>query len=312
MSTLLLVDAHAMIHRAFHALPTSFTSSDGTPTNAIYGFFMMMQKVIGDFRPSHIAICFDTPKPTFRKELLPEYQSKRPPMDDALKKQIPIILEILQKAGIATFAKPGFEADDVIGTLATQFDTQADRILILTGDRDILQLAKPHINVIAPKKGVSEFTLFTPEYIQEKFGIIAAQIPDYKALAGDASDNYHAAQGIGPKTAVTLLTQFSSIETLFDRIEEVKNERWRSTLKLSKEKILLLKKIATIVRDVELHVTFEQLVFQEFSPDCQEILQKYQLFSVMNKLFPPQKSAPSQKAKIVKKESDPQDQPSLF
>jgi len=136
MQTLLLIDAHAMIHRAYHALPDTLRTSDGRPTNAIYGFFLMLTKVIGDFKPTHIAIAFDTPTPTFRKKLYKEYQIKRPPMENLLKVQIPIIKDLIGKSGIFQIERPGFEADDVIGTLSTKFKDSFDRILILTGDRD--------------------------------------------------------------------------------------------------------------------------------------------------------------------------------
>jgi len=185
MKTLLLIDAHAMIHRAFHALPDTLKARDGTPTNAVYGFFNMIYRVIVESKPTHIAVYFDTPQPTFRKKLYKGYQAKRPPMDRSIKEQIPLIKRLLKDGGLACFEKPGFEADDVIGTIAEEQKKRFDRVLILTGDRDLLQLTDDTVSLMAPRKGVSDFQLFTPAEVMQKYGVTPNHIPDYKALAGD-------------------------------------------------------------------------------------------------------------------------------
>lgn len=247
MQTLLLIDAHAMIHRAYHALPDTLRTSDGRPTNAIYGFFLMLTKVIGDFKPTHIAIAFDTPTPTFRKKLYKEYQIKRPPMENLLKVQIPIIKDLIGKSGIFQIERPGFEADDVIGTLSTKFKDSFDRILILTGDRDLLQLTTDHTFLIAPKNGVSNFDLFTSGTVFQKYGVTPSHFTDYKALVGDSSDGYITAKGIGPKSAKTLLEIHPTIEKLLSNLNDVENKRLKQILSDSTDKIKLFKKIATIV-----------------------------------------------------------------
>jgi DNA polymerase-1 len=314
MKTLLLIDAHAMIHRAYHALPPTLTSDDGTPTNAIYGFMLMLQKVISQFEPTHLAVCFDTPKPTFRKELFKGYQSKRPPMENTLKVQIPLIKQIITDGGIRCLEKPGFEADDVIGTLAQTYKSEFDRVLILTGDRDLLQLVDHNVYVIFPKTGVSNFLLFTPKDVKEKFGVDPLHIPDYKSLAGDSSDNYNTAKGIGPKTAVKLLSLYPDVEDLLEHLDEVDNDRWRQSLTEHKETILLFKQIATIVRNVEVESTTDELAFTTFKPKMQDELKKLNLYSLMNKLFAEsnfafQKSENKRK-EVIKQEEKKQPVPS--
>ena len=139
MKTLLLIDGNAIMHRAYHALPP-LTSKNGTPTNMIYGFFMMLHKVVTDFHPDYLVVCFDTPKQTFRQEMMKEYQAQRPQMADNFKIQIPYVRDLLDKAGVARMEKDGYEADDVIGSIATQFKSKDTKVYILTGDKDIMQL----------------------------------------------------------------------------------------------------------------------------------------------------------------------------
>jgi DNA polymerase-1 len=297
MKTLLLIDAHAIIHRAYHALPIEMASKNGTPTNAVYGFFLIIQKVLSEFRPSHVAICFDTPVKTFRKELFKEYQSKRPPMENTLKTQIPIIKDLLVKGGIQCLEKPGFEADDVIGTITEKHKKDFDRVLILTGDKDLLQLTDDKVFVISPKMGVSNFMLYTPEEVEKKFGLPALLIPDYKALAGDSSDNYNTAKGIGPKTAVKLLTEYKTIEGLLEHVDSVENERWRLVLQEYKETIILFKQIATIVRDVDIDAKETDLVYSGFKNDMEEGLRELNLYSLVEKIY----SKPKDKPEEIKK-----------
>ena len=310
MKTLLLIDGHAMIHRAFHALPISLTTKSGEPTGAIYGFFLMLHKVLIDFKPTHVAVAFDTPKKTFRKKLYSGYQSKRPPMDESLKMQIPQIKALLDAGGLARLEMPGFEADDVIGTLVEKNKSLADRVLILTGDRDLLQLVEDHIFLIAPKHGVTNFDLFTPDKVKEKFGVAPDHIPDYKALAGDSSDNYNTAKGIGPKTAISLLTEFDNIENLIKNISKVQNPRWKAILSENIDNIILFKKIATIIRDVELKISFDDLKFDHFNDKLKSKLSNLELFSLITKLFNQvQKKSP---AVVEKNKKENNEQINLF
>jgi len=306
MQTLLLIDAHAMIHRAYHALPDTLRTSDGRPTNAIYGFFLMLTKVIGDFKPTHIAIAFDTPTPTFRKKLYKEYQIKRPPMENLLKVQIPIIKDLIGKSGIFQIERPGFEADDVIGTLSTKFKDSFDRILILTGDRDLLQLTTDHTFLIAPKNGVSNFDLFTSGTVFQKYGGTPSHFTDYKALVGDSSDGYITAKGIGPKSAKTLLEIHPTIEKLLSNLNDVENKRLKQILSDSTDKIKLFKKIATIVCNLNIENSKKELIFEKFNDKLKVGLQDLELYSLIQKVFATsvKNNVPLTKKKVINKTTD--------
>ncbi len=310
MKTLLLIDAHAMIHRAFHALPPELKSKKGVPTNAIYGFFLMLQKVIVDFKPTHLAVCFDTPVPTFRKKLFKEYQGKRPPMDDTLKPQIPLIEGLLKAGGVSCFKKEGFEADDVIGTIAKAEENSVDRTLILTGDRDLLQLVDDQIFVITPKFGVTNFNLYTQKEVVNRFSVEPNQIPDYKALAGDSSDNYNTARGIGPKTATKLLHQFVTIENMLKNSSQIENEKWKKIVENHKDTIALFKKVATIVTDVDVKFELKNLEFNGFKENIKKQLSELDLYTLNVKLFNNKKEEP--KPVKEKKKIDTSQQIDLF
>lgn len=212
MNRLVLIDGNAMLHRAYHAIPP-LTAPDGAVVNAVYGFGTMLVRLIGDLKPTHVAVAFDRPKPTFRKKLFKDYQAKRPEMDKELVEQIPKVHDLITSFGIPIFEQDGFEADDVIGTLAKNRKKEGiDQIIIVTGDRDILQLVVDEkVLVYMPTKGLSEAKLYGEREVVERMGVAPDKIPDFKALAGDSSDNYPGVQGIGPKTAVTLLTKYKSI-----------------------------------------------------------------------------------------------------
>ena len=312
MKTLLLIDGNAIMHRAFYALPP-MNASDGTPTNAVYGFFTMLQKVTSDFQPEYVVVCFDTPVKTFRKTLFADYQAHRPPSKDEFIKQIPIIQNMVDESGITRMEKPGFEADDVIGTLSKRFGSQDVRVLILTGDRDIMQLVDEHIYVITPKVGVSSIVLYNPEAVKAKMLVPPAQIPDLKALAGDPSDNYKGVKGIGPKTAFKLVEQFGTVEHMFEQTDSLKDEKLRNTLIEHKDEILLMKKLATIVIDVDIDLTIEQCAFNGFHKDVEKSIEKYNLYALRSRLLnlPRKKEEPKPVVKAAPPDTD-ENQPGLF
>lgn len=248
MKRLVLIDGNAILHRAYHAIPP-LTAPDGSIVNAVYGFTTMLIRLIGDLKPSSVAVAFDRPKPTFRKKLFKAYQAKRPEMDADLVSQISIIHDLLSNFGIPVFEKDGFVADDVIGTIASNVicDTKyvirktkknsdvshltshispIDQIIIVTGDRDILQLVRDdNILVYMPTKGLSEAKLYDEKAVMERMGVAPDKIPDYKALAGDSSDNYPGVPGIGPKTAIALLTKYKTIEEVLKKHSLTKEEK---------------------------------------------------------------------------------------
>jgi len=209
MKKLVLIDGNAILHRAFHALPP-LNNKDGKPTNAVYGFFSMLFKIIEDLRPEYLIVCFDRKKPTFRKEMYVGYQAKRPKMSDDLVPQVDIVHKALDSAKIAHFGIDGYEADDLIGTFSKQGAEKNLQVIIVSGDRDLLQLINSHVLMLAPIVGITKMTLFDESKVREKYGLNPTQFIDYKALVGDSSDNYPGVTGIGPKTAADLLNKYQS------------------------------------------------------------------------------------------------------
>lgn len=284
MKTLLLIDGNAIVHRAFHAIPKTFQTSDGTPTNAVYGFLTMLYKVVTDFQPNYIIICFDTPKPTFRKQMYVNYQAKRAKMVDELSVQFPLVKNVIEKAGIVHVEKEGYEADDLIGTLVARHKKKF-RILILTGDKDLMQLVDDNVYIISPQVGVSSITLYDANKVKNKIGVAPKQIPDCKALMGDSSDNYSGAKGIGPKTACSLLDKFGTLENLLKNIDKVENERLKILIKEHEEHILLSKKLAQIMPDVPMELDIEKTKFSFFREDLKESLKKLEMKSLLERIF---------------------------
>ncbi|MDP3052710.1 MAG: DNA polymerase I, partial [bacterium] len=190
MKTLLLIDANSLIHRSFHALPP-FTSPEGEPTGALYGLSSILIKIFKEQKPDYWTAAFDRPEPTFRKKLFKEYKAHRPKAPDELISQLIKAHEVFEKFGIKTFEQAGFEADDLIAALAKHFKTEKElKIIILTGDLDTLQLVDDgKVEVETPKKGVSEIMVYDKKAVQERYGLNPEQLPDYKGLVGDKSDN---------------------------------------------------------------------------------------------------------------------------
>lgn len=317
MDTLLLIDGNAIMHRAFHAIPP-FKTSNGTPTNVMYGFFAMLHKAIQDYKPTHIAIAFDTPAKTFRQKLHKEYQAHRPDISDDFKTQIPLLKSLINSAGIYHEELDGYEADDVIGSITQKAKEEKMRTLILTGDKDIMQLVNHHVFVLAPETGLSKIKLYTEEEVVKKLGIKPKSIPDYKALAGDPSDNYTGAKGIGPKTALKLLEQFGTVENMYEKLNALEEGRVKELLEKNKEAVILAKHIATIKCDIPLRFTFEESTFNTFPESFKDELEKYEMRSLKARIFNENQIAvkkPNTKKKENpkdKKEEKTKDQISLF
>ncbi|MFD4986909.1 DNA polymerase I [Streptomyces sp. NPDC058374] len=249
---LMLMDGHSLAYRAFFALPAeNFTTVTGQPTNAIYGFASMLANTLRDERPTHFAVAFDVSRKTWRSEEFTEYKANRSKTPDEFKGQVELIGELLDAMHAERFAVDGFEADDVIATLATQAEAAGFEVLIVTGDRDSFQLISDHTTVLYPTKGVSELTRFTPEKVREKYGLTPAQYPDFAALRGDPSDNLPGIPGVGEKTAAKWINQFGSFAELVERADEVKGkagQNFRDHL----EAVKLNRRLTEMIRDVEL------------------------------------------------------------
>ncbi|MEK7522620.1 MAG: 5'-3' exonuclease H3TH domain-containing protein [Patescibacteria group bacterium] len=284
MQTLLIIDGNAIMHRAYHALPP-FKSADGTPTNVVYGYLSMLNKVIVDFKPDYLISCFDTPEKTFRNELFKEYQSQRPKIDDDFITQIPLVKQAVDAAGVVRMEKPGYEADDLIGTITRIFETNKFRVVILTGDKDIFQLITDNVFVAAPQLGLANIKIFDKSEVEKKLDIAPNQIIEYKALVGDPSDNYPGASGIGPKTACKLIHQFGTVENIYKNIDKVESEKVKKILKKERESVLLSEKLATIMTDVEVDLDIEKLKFKGFNKKLIDFLTQYQMNMLTKRIF---------------------------
>lgn len=216
---LLLIDANSLVHRCFHALPP-LTTSSGEPAQALYGMASIFLRMWKNERPAYAAALFDRPEPTFRKERYPEYKATRPPAPDELIAQLITAHDLFPAFGIQTFELPGYEADDLIATFAERFGgTPGLRVVILTGDTDTLQLVQDdHVVVRAFRTGLSDTVIYNDQAVRERYGLAPEQLPDYKALVGDTSDNVKGVPGIGPKTARELLVRFKTLDGVFRRM----------------------------------------------------------------------------------------------
>jgi DNA polymerase I len=222
---LLLLDGHSLAYRAFFALPIeNFSTTTGQPTNAVYGFTAMLINVLRDEKPTHVAAVFDRGEPTFRHEQWVEYKANRRETPEDFRSQLSLIFEVLDALGIRRLSAPGYEADDLIATLATQADAEGMDVLVVTGDRDVLQLVSDRVTVLMTRRGITEMTRFTPEAVTEKYGLSPAQYPDFAAIRGDPSDNLPGIPGVGEKTASKWVAEFGSLAALVDRIDEVKGK----------------------------------------------------------------------------------------
>ena len=223
--TLLLLDGNSLAYRAFYALPAeNFKTRSGLTTNAVYGFTAMLINLLRDEAPTHVAAAFDVSRQTFRSERFPEYKATRSSTPDEFRGQIDITKEVLAALGITALSEPGYEADDLIATLATQADAEGYRVLVVTGDRDALQLVNENITVLYPRKGVSDLTRFTPDAVVEKYGLTPTQYPDFAALRGDPSDNLPGIPGVGEKTASKWISEYGSLQGLVDQVDTVKGK----------------------------------------------------------------------------------------
>ena len=207
-----IIDGNALLHRAFHALPP-MTLKDGTLVNAVYGFTRMLLGVIEELKPDYLAVAFDLPQPNFRHRLYVAYQYKRPAMDRELADQVNRVKQVVETLGIPIFTAPGFEADDVIGSLARQAETAGVATVIITGDRDMMQLAAGQTKLYFPERGLVDNQLL---------GVKPAQVVDYKALVGDSSDNYPGVPGVGPKTAVSLLQKYQTLNNVYRHLDKIR------------------------------------------------------------------------------------------
>ncbi|MBV9515171.1 MAG: DNA polymerase I [Mycobacteriaceae bacterium] len=263
----MLLDGNSLAFRAFYALPAeNFKTQGGLTTNAVYGFTAMLINLLRDEAPTHVAAAFDVSRQTFRSDKYPEYKANRTSAPDEFRGQIEITKEVLVALGITVLAEPGFEADDVIATLATQAEAAGFRVLVVTGDRDSLQLVSDDVTVLYPRKGVSELTRFTPEAVLEKYGLTPRQYPDFAALRGDPSDNLPGIPGVGEKTASKWIAEFGSLQSLVDNVDSVRG-KVGDALRANLSHVVLNRELTDLVRDVPLAQTPDMLRMQPWDRD---------------------------------------------
>lgn len=289
--TLLLIDGNSLLHRAYHALPP-LPDKTGENANAVFGFSNMLLKAIGEVKPTHIACAFDTKAPTFRHVEFEKYKAQRPSPPEDLYPQLPKLKKVLDAFGIKYFEKHGFEADDLIATIATQSLCEKTKdkrlklkknkaldlspssldVIILSSDRDVLQLVDGNIKVQMPGWNLKETSLFGVKEVKEKYGLEPHQMVDYKSLIGDPSDNVPGVAGIGPKTAAQLLAEFHTLEKLFENLDQL-TETTRIKLETGRDIALAAKKLVELDREVNLELRIENL---EFNPNWEKVRKEYE------------------------------------
>ena len=263
---LVLIDGHAMIHRAFHAVPEGLTNTKGEPVNATFGFTSMLMKALLEEKPEYIAMTFDRPSPTFRHEQFAAYKAQRPALPDTMRPQFKRIREMVQAFGIPIYEKDGFEADDVLGTLSVQATEHGVDTIIYTGDMDTLQLVNEHVMVKVAKRGITEITEYTEAAVEARYGFPPEKLPDFKGLVGDKSDNIPGVPGIGEKTASKLLADYGNLEGILAHLDELKPKE-QKLIRDKAEQAKESKFLATIVRDVPIQLDLDACRIEHMNRD---------------------------------------------
>ena len=285
MSKFVLIDGHSILNRAFYGVPI-FTNSEGLHTNAVFGFLNIMFKIIDSKQPDYMAVAFDVHQPTFRHEMFKDYKGTRKPMMEELREQVPVIKELLQKMNITTVELPGYEADDVIGTLSKKGEKAGMEVDVISGDRDLLQLASDHITICIPKtkKGQTTVEEYNTEGVKELYKVTPTEFIDVKALMGDSSDNIPGVPGIGEKGATAIISQFGSIENAYDHADEISNTRNRNALLNNYEMAQMSKTLATINIQSPVEVTPEQCKLEDiYTEDALEMIKRLEFKSMIQR-----------------------------
>jgi len=286
---LIIIDGNAIVHRAYHALPPLKTKK-GELVNAIYGFLLALFSAVNEFKPDYIAATFDLPGPTFRHKKFKLYKANREKAPDDLYAQIPKIKEVLKEFGIKIFEKKGFEADDIIGTIAKIAPRKRVHppleSIILTGDLDALQLVNKNTKVNALRKGVKDTILYDEEKVKERYeGLVPDQLVDYKALRGDPSDNIPGVTGIGEKTAISLIKEFSSLDKVYADLNNIQGKT-REKLELGKDQAYVSQMLARINQDVSINFDLEKCAWKGYNKEkVSKVLDDYEFKTLKERLF---------------------------
>jgi len=286
-----VIDSNSIIHRAFHALPP-LSKKDGVVVNAVYGFLLVFFKVVREFNPSYVVATFDFPGKNFRHEEFEEYKATRKKAPDELYNQMPKVKDFLNAFGVPIFEKEGFEADDLIGTIATTASKKInEEIVIVSGDNDCLQLVSEKIKAFILKKGIKDIVLYDIEKVKEKYdGLVPGQLIGYKALRGDASDNIPGITGIGEKTAIQLIKQFKTLDSLYSELDELGgllniNKSTQEKVKKYRDQAYISRHLSEIKKDVPIDLDIEKCKWGDFDKTkVVKLLQDYEFYSLVDRI----------------------------
>ncbi|MCR4955883.1 MAG: DNA polymerase I [Lachnospiraceae bacterium] len=285
MEKLVLIDGHSMLNRAFYGLP-DLTNSEGLHTNAVYGFLNILFRIIEQEKPDYLTVAFDVHAPTFRHKMFDGYKGTRKPMAEELRQQVPLMKEMLHAMGVCVVEKEGYEADDVLGTLAYKGEEQGMEVRLISGDRDMLQLATDHICIRIPKtrKGVTTIEDYFAKDVVELYGVTPKEFIDMKALMGDTSDNIPGIPGVGEKTAGKLIATYHSIENAYEHREEVKPNKAKESLSNFYDQAVLSKELATIITDCPLEYRFEDAKYHDlYTPEAYKMCRRLEFKNLLSR-----------------------------
>ena len=270
--TVAVIDGNSLMHRAYHAVPPTMTAPDGTPTNAAFGFLSMLLKFIEMEQPDALVCAFDKGRPKFRMEALEQYKAQRPPMDEELKAQFPVIENLLAAMNVPVVALPGWEGDDILGTVAARDEELGYRTLLVTGDKDAYQLASDLTHIVTTKRGITDVVIYGPAEVEERYGVTPAQFTDFLGLKGDKADNIPGVPGIGDKKAASMLQAYGNLEGIYANLDKFKGKQLEN-LTNYKDDAFLSRQVATIVRDADFELDLESISFPDF--DAEEVTKAF-------------------------------------
>ena len=282
---IVLIDGHSILNRAFFGIP-DLTNSEGLHTNAIYGFLNILFKILDEEKPDYLTVAFDRSEPTFRHKMYDAYKGTRKPMADELRQQVPVMKEVLQAMGIVIVEKPGYEADDLLGTIAGRAQKAGLEVSIISGDRDLLQLATNQVKIRIPKtkRTGTEIEDYNAKDVLEKYQVTPKEFIDVKALMGDSSDNIPGVPGIGEKTATNLIVAYKSIENAYAHVEEIKPNRAKNALSEHYDMAQMSKTLATIEVNADIDYDMEAAAMHDlYTPEAYLYFKRLEFKNILSR-----------------------------
>ncbi|NLM39517.1 MAG: DNA polymerase I, partial [Firmicutes bacterium] len=281
--TILLIDGNSLINRAYYAI-RSLSNAQGEPTNGVYGFLLMLYRMLDDYSPDGVYVAFDVSAPTFRHQQYDQYKATRTGMPEDLRPQLGYLKEILDAMGISRLELEGYEADDVIGTTARLAEKAGYNVLIVTGDKDSLQLVSDRTKVILTRRGISDTLVVDEEVLKKEFLVTPSQVRDLKGLMGDSSDNIPGVPGVGEKTALKLLQDYQNLEELYANLDQIKG-KLKERLEANRDQAFMSRDLATIRCDVPIEVSFDEKPAGD-EDKLRELFSRFEFSSFMDRLTP--------------------------